>query len=167
MIVAINGGLDGGPKYKAYTSLNRGLRSQRHFGTVTYVKKTFSESIAAAREVEWDAEGRVVIVEMKNGWALVNVYALNGSEYPWKDPLGKISSSMTRNERKREFNRLLLQECQKMQAKGLRLILVGDFNISLTKLDCYPRLRTTFPHAQGRKEFIEHFMPGCDDSRTG
>ncbi|KAI0081762.1 hypothetical protein K474DRAFT_1587184 [Panus rudis PR-1116 ss-1] len=145
-----------GPKYKAYTSLNRSTRGQRHFGVVTFVKDP--SMISVAREVDWDVEGRIVILEMKSGWALVNVYALNGSEYPWRDPQGK-SLPKTRNERKREFNRLLLIECQRMQARGLRLVLIGDFNISLTTRDCYPRLRTEEPHAKARKEFNEVFIP--------
>jgi exonuclease III len=38
-------------------------------------------------------------------------------------------------------------------------VLVGDFNISLTKLDCHPRLRTEEPHALARKEFNDVFIP--------
>ncbi|PSS05424.1 hypothetical protein PHLCEN_2v3913 [Hermanssonia centrifuga] len=98
---------------------------------------------------------------MKSGWALVNVYALNGSEYMWKDPAGN-GLPKTRNERKREFNRLLLKECQDMQSRGLRIVLIGDFNISLAKPDCFPRLRTEYPHALARKEFNEKFMPGAN-----
>ncbi|KAI0763268.1 Endonuclease/exonuclease/phosphatase [Irpex lacteus] len=157
---AVNGRTrDGGPKYTPYTSLNQSTRGQRHFGVVTFAKNF--ESVDKHREVEWDTEGRVVILEMKSGWALVNVYALNGSDVPWKDPTGK-SPPKTRNERKREFNRLLLKECQEMQKRGLKLVLIGDFNISLTKLDCYPRLRTEYHHALARKEFNEKFIPGAN-----
>ncbi|TFK56704.1 DNase I-like protein [Heliocybe sulcata] len=147
-----------GPKYKAYTSLNRATRGARHFGVVTFAKDP--SQVAVAREVEWDVEGRVMVLEMHDGWALINVYALNGSEYPWVDqsapnkPTGK-----TRNQRKREFNKLLLEEVKQMQARGLRVVLIGDFNISLTKRDCYPRLRTEYPHALARKEFNEVVIP--------
>lgn len=158
---AVNGhGRDSGPQYTVYTSLNRATRGQRHFGTVTFAKSP--DDIAVAREVDWDVEGRVVILEMKSGWALVNVYALNGSEYAWKDPTGRNIVPKTRNERKREFNRLLMKECQDMQARGLRLILIGDFNISLTKQDCVPRLRTEYPHSLARKEFNEKFILGLN-----
>ncbi|KZT12462.1 uncharacterized protein LAESUDRAFT_688987 [Laetiporus sulphureus 93-53] len=149
----------GGPKYSMYTALNQAKTGQRHFGVVTYVKDR--ERVAIAREVDWDAEGRVLILEMKSGWALVNVYALNGSEYMWRD-LTLKSAPKTRNERKREFNRLLLQECRAMQERGLRLVLTGDFNISLTKRDCVPRLRTEHPHSLARKEFNDEFIPGLD-----
>ncbi|KAI9001023.1 Endonuclease/exonuclease/phosphatase [Trametes punicea] len=155
-LAANYGAHDLGPKYTFYHSLNRAARGQRHFGVVTYVKEP--HAVVTAREVDWDAEGRVLILEMESGWALVNVYALNGSEYMWRDPLGR-SSPKTRNERKREFNRLLMEECRAMQRRGLRLVLIGDFNISLTKQDCYPRLRTEYPHGLARQEFREQFIP--------
>lgn len=100
-------------------------------------------------------------LEMKSGWALINVYALNGSENIWRDPTG-VSPTKTRNERKREFNQLLLKECREMQARGLRIVLIGDFNISLVERDCYPRLRTEYPHVLARKEFNEVFIPGAN-----
>lgn len=147
------------PVYTMYTSLNRAIRGQRHFGVITYAKNP--DEVAVSREVAWDAEGRVIILEMKSGWALVNVYALNGSEYMWRDPLGN-NAPKTRNERKREFNRLLMHECHDMQARGLRLVLIGDFNISLAHPDCVPRLRTEYPHSLARKEFNEEFIPALD-----
>ncbi|KAI0921140.1 hypothetical protein AcW1_004784 [Taiwanofungus camphoratus] len=75
-----------------------------------------------------------------------------------ENSLGK-DTPKTRNEREREFNRLLLQECQVIQARGLQLVLIGDFNISLMKRDCVPRLRTEYPHSLARKEFTEEFIP--------
>lgn len=159
LTTAVNGRVkDNGPRYTAYTSLSTSQRGQRHFGVATYAKNP--DSIAVYREVSWDAEGRVVILEMKSGWALVNVYALNGSENMWKDPAGVLFPK-TRNERKREFNRLLLKECHRMQARGLRLVLIGDFNVSLTKQDCLPRLRTEYPHSLARREFNDVFIPGA------
>ncbi|KAH9951597.1 hypothetical protein B0H21DRAFT_684345 [Amylocystis lapponica] len=152
-------GQSGEPSYTPYTSLNKATRGQRHFGVLTYVKNP--EHVAVAREVDWDTEGRVLILEMKSGWALLNVYALNGSEYMWRDSRG-IAAPKTRNERKREFNRLLLEECRAMQARGLLLVLIGDFNISLDERDCVPRLRTEYPHGLARKEFKELFIPGLD-----
>lgn len=144
------------PKYTMYHSLNRATRGQRHFGVVTFVRDP--GVIAAAREVDWDAEGRVLILEMRAGWALLNVYALNGSEFMWRDPL-RQAAPKTRNERKREFNTLLMQECMALQSRGLRVVLIGDFNISLAKMDCRPRLRTEFPHGLARREFKEQFIP--------
>jgi exodeoxyribonuclease-3 len=34
--------------------------------------------------------------------------------------------------------------------------MAGDWNVSQTKLDTYPRLRTEPPHARARAEFDEH-----------
>jgi len=105
LTLGINGGgSDRGPRYKAYTSLNSSTCDQRHFGIATYVKDLVA-SIAAVREVDWDSGGRVVIVKMKGGRALRHVlHALNGSEYLWKDPLGKGVRT------------------PEVQARGLRLI---------------------------------------------
>ena len=155
---AVNG-RDAGPKYTTFTSLNRATRGQRHFGVATFVKNP--DAVQVGREVDWDTEGRIVILEMKSGWALVNVYALNGTDAPWKDAKGK-GPIRTRNERKREFNRLLLRECQAMQARGLRVVLIGDFNIALAEPDSHPRLRMEHPHALARKEFNEEFIPGAN-----
>ncbi|KZT57083.1 DNase I-like protein [Calocera cornea HHB12733] len=155
---------DGGPTYTAYWALNASSRGQRRFGVCTLVSHSWVSRIRQERTVDWDAEGRVHILEM-DGWPLINVYALNGSDYPWndprleRDPLAAALPQKTRNERKREFNMLLLREVQDMQARGLRPVLIGDFNISLTRLDCYPRLRTEAPHSLARKQFNEAFIP--------
>ncbi|TBU40114.1 hypothetical protein BD309DRAFT_927740 [Dichomitus squalens] len=150
---------DGGPRYTMHHSLNHATRGQRHFGVATFVREP--SPVACVREVYWDAEGRVLILEMHSVWALVNVYALNGSEFMWRDPLGRAAPK-TRNERKREFNRLLMQECIALRQRGLRVVLIGDFNISLAKMDCYPRLRTEYPHGLARAEFREQFIPGVN-----
>ena len=55
-------------------------------------------------------------------------------------PTGKAVTK-TRNKRKREFNQLLMQERIALQRHGLHIVLIRDFNISLTKMDCHPRLR--------------------------
>ncbi|EJT97794.1 DNase I-like protein [Dacryopinax primogenitus] len=158
---------DGGPTYTAYWALNVSRRGQRRFGVCTLVAHPWVKRVRRERTVGWDAEGRVHILEF-DGWALVNVYALNGSDFPWVDPrmegdpLAKVLPQKTRNERKREFNMLLLEEIQTMRARGLRPVLIGDFNISLAKVDCYPRLRTQHPHALARKQFNEVFIPQAE-----
>lgn len=100
----------------------------------------------------WDHEGRCIILEMKT-WTLISVYALNGSEYTYN---GKI----TRNERKRQFNVLLMEEVQHLRKRTDNIVLVGDFNISLSTLDCHPRLRTEYPHDVARTAMIEEIIPG-------
>ena len=115
-----------------------------------------------AREVAWDGEGRVVVLEVPRlALGVVNVYALNGTEYAYRDPrTGALSG--TRNERKRVFNRLLMREVAQMQGKGMRVVAIGDWNITRTHADCFPRLRTEEPHATARREFNDVFMPTLD-----
>jgi exonuclease III len=102
------------PYYRAYFSLCQ-IKGPKRFGVATYFREDVT--VSKAREVDWDAEGRVLILEMPD-FALVNVYALNGSEAVWKDKNGIVKG--TRNERKRAFNKLLMQECLEMQQRGLR-----------------------------------------------
>lgn len=144
--------------YTAHFSLCKSNFGAKRFGVGTYVSSRFPYQYST-REVDWDAEGRVLIMTIPAlKLAIVNIYALNGSEFPWKDPLTGQTKG-TRNERKREFNRLLQSELQKMQDLGLQLILIGDWNISREKRDCFPRLRIEEPHSKARKEFNETFMP--------
>ncbi len=70
--------------------------------------------------------------------------------------------TMTRNERKRQFNQLLMYEVQAMRAASLRPVLMGDFNISRSELDAHPRLRTQREHVLSRKHFNEEVMGGMD-----
>lgn len=146
------------PSYTAHFSLCQSTSGPKKFGVATYIRSDFPYQYSM-REVDWDAEGRVLIMTIpKLMVCVVNVYALNGSDYTWKDPkTGQIKG--TRNERKREFNRLLRTELEKLKNGGMELILVGDWNISLEARDCFPRLRTETPHAQARKEFNEVFIP--------
>jgi exonuclease III len=149
------------PTYSAHFSLCKSSFGAKRFGVGTFVSSRFPYQYST-REVDWDSEGRVLIMTIPSlKVAIVNVYALNGSDFPWKDPItGKAKG--TRNERKRDFNRLLQAELQKMREQGLRLVCIGDFNISLEKRDCHPRLRTEEPHAQARKEFNEQFIPSLE-----
>lgn len=145
------------PSYTAHFSLCKSSYGAKRFGVGTYVSSRFPYQYSM-REVDWDAEGRVLIMTIPQlNVAVVNIYALNGSEFPWKHPItGQVKG--TRNERKREFNRLLRAELEKMQEQGLQLILVGDWNISREARDCFPRLRTEEPHSHARKEFNQSFI---------
>lgn len=150
-----------GPRYTAHFSLCQAKSGGKRFGVVTYVSSDFKHQYTA-REVDWDAEGRLVILEIpKISLAVVNVYALNGSDFPWRDPTTGVVKG-TRNERKREFNRLLMREFQSVHEKGYKIVAIGDWNITRTEKDCYPSLRMQEPHVLARKELNEIFMPTLD-----
>ncbi|MBV8759641.1 MAG: endonuclease/exonuclease/phosphatase family protein, partial [Deltaproteobacteria bacterium] len=71
----------------------------------------------------------------------VNLYAVNGTSRPYLD--------RDRHAFKREFQRQLFELGASL---GPRVVMAGDFNVSRTKLDTHPRLRTEGPHAQARAE---------------
>ncbi len=66
-------------RYVAHSSLSRSLKG-RNFGLTTFVRDDVK--VVEVREVDWDKEGRVMIAELED-LVIFNVYALNGSEYPW------------------------------------------------------------------------------------
>jgi exonuclease III len=49
-----------------------------------------------------------------------------------------------------------------LRGRGLALILAGDWNVSQTKQDTFPRLRTEEPHALARRLFAEEFVAALD-----
>jgi exodeoxyribonuclease-3 len=132
----------------------------RMYGVATFVR----ESLAPFSRVEpeWDREGRALVtIFPERKLALVNVYAVNGTDKPYFDhELGRIRG--TRHAYKRRFNRRLMADGVLLKDRGLELVLVGDWNISRTKLDVTPRLRTEAPHAKARRQFNETFMPTLD-----
>jgi len=132
----------------------------RMYGVATFVRESLGPFSFA--EPEWDREGRALFTLFpERKLALVNVYAVNGTGKPYFDhELGRIRG--TRHEYKRRFNRRLMQDCVAMKERGIELVLAGDWNISRTKLDVTPRLRTEVPHAKARKQFNETFMPALD-----
>src|SRR5207253_1607798 len=71
-----------------------------------------------------------------------------GTSRPWWNPeTGKLAGD--RHAFKRALQRLVLDEAS---ALGESVVVIGDFNVSRSKLDVYPRLRTEEPHAQARRE---------------
>ena len=153
------------PGYAAHYALcddprNVTYRGGRAYGVVTYVKRTFAPS--RGRTLPWDREGRVVVVEMaKKKLAVVNVYAVNGTSKPYYDhELERVRGD--RHAFKRRVNRLVMQEAQALAARGRRLVLVGDWNISRYAIDTHPRLRSEEPHARARRELNDELIPALD-----
>lgn len=150
------------PGYACHFSLCRDrtnvtFRGGRMYGVVTYAHQRLGEVTSAI--FDWDREGRVVVTELEEcGIAIVNTYAVNGTSKPyWDHDLGRFEGD--RHAFKRRFNERLMGACEDLRARGRELVVIGDFNISRTKLDTYPRLRTEGPHALARKLFNEMFMP--------
>ena len=136
------------PGYRCYHSLARDARNVtfrggRMYGVATYVRGRWRAEVP-----EWDLEGRVVVVR-KRGLAVVNIYAVNGTSKPYFDANGRVSGDRHRLKRRVQKNIMDLGGALR-QAGGV--IIAGDWNVSRTKQDIYPRLRTEEPHARARAE---------------
>lgn len=118
-------------------------------------------STVHVRTVDWDNEGRVSVVELTSGeekLAVFNVYAVNGTDNPYRDPAsGRVAG--TRHDRKRKFHAELAQECKKLEEQGWGVLIGGDINIAPDARDGWPNLRT-FPqaHVLNRADFHEKFL---------
>lgn len=53
-----------------------------------------------------------------------------------------------------------MYEVQSMRERGLRPVLMGDFNISRSHQDAHPRLRLQPEHVLSREHFNDEVMPG-------
>ena len=135
-------------------------RGGRAYGVVTYVKKKFA--LSRGRTLPWDREGRVVVTELaRKKLAIVNVYAVNGTPKPYYDhELERVRGD--RHAFKRRVNKLIMAEAQALAARGWRLVLVGDWNISRAAIDTHPRLRKEEPHARARRELNDEIIPALD-----
>ncbi|WXA85755.1 exodeoxyribonuclease III [Pendulispora rubella] len=138
------------PGYRCHFSLNRDARNVtyrggRAYGVATYVRESLGP---ATMEVpEWDLEGRVVLTHLR-GCVVGNIYAVNGSDKPYFDhERGMLSGD--RHAFKRRFQERVIHRARELRASA-PVILAGDWNVSPTKLDTYPRLRTAEPHVKAR-----------------
>ena len=152
------------PGYRCHWSLNRDERNASYRGGRAYGVATFTRAMLDAQAYipEWDREGRVVMTLLpKLRWLVVNVYAVNGTPKPyWDHERNRCVGD--RHAFKRRFIGKLGDELAALRKEDLQLILIGDWNVSRTKLDTFPRLRTEAPHALARKEFNENFIPRLD-----
>lgn len=65
----------------------------------------------------------------------------------------------TRHDRKLEVHKLLAAECRKLETDGFAVILAGDINIAVARIDGFPNLRTFPPqHCINRADFKRHFL---------
>lgn len=139
------------PGYRCHYALARDprnvtFRGGRMYGVATFVRGRWSGDVPA-----WDREGRLVVVR-KPGLAVVNVYAVNGTSKPYFDEDGRIGGD--RHAFKRRFQMRVMDLGRELRASG-GVVMAGDWNVSPTRLDTYPRLRTEEPHARARAELDE------------
>lgn len=159
------------PSYEAHFTLPcdphnaRGLRGNgRIYGVCSIIREDIASRFSAkVRTVDWDKEGRVSVVELRNKTsklAVFNIYAVNGTDNPYRDPAtGAVWG--TRHDRKLAFHRLLMEECLSLEQNGWEVLLAGDMNVAPATIDGHPRLRT-FPqqHVTNRADFNEKLLGG-------
>jgi exodeoxyribonuclease III len=136
------------PGYQCFHSLARDARNVTFRGGRMYGVATFARGRWRGEAPPWDLEGRVVIAR-KSRFAVVNVYAVNGTSKPYFDEMGRISGD--RHALKRRFQKSVMDLGRELRRDG-GVIMAGDWNVSRTVQDTYPRLRTEEPHARARAE---------------
>jgi exonuclease III len=166
---------DEGPAYEAHFTLPtdphnaRGLRgSGKVYGVCSILRTDLRKRYKVnVRTVTWDQEGRISVIELvtaSSKLAIFNIYAVNGTENPYRDPeTGAVKG--TRHDRKLQVHRLLRQECLDLEAAGWEVLLAGDMNVAPDARDGYPKLRT-FPlqHQINRADFHDKLLAGqCKD----
>ena len=136
------------PGYHCFYSLPRDPHNVTYRGGRAYGVATFVRGEATGEVPAWDREGRVVVVRTQ-GLAIVNLYAVNGTSKPYLDETGRPDGD--RHAFKRRFQAQVFELARELHREG-PVVLAGDWNVSRTKLDTHPRLRTEEPHAQARAE---------------
>lgn len=136
------------PGYTCHYSLPRDPHNVTYRGGRAYGVATFVRGEAVAEVPAWDREGRVVISHLP-GLSIINLYAVNGTSKAYYDETGAPSGD--RHAFKRQLQSQVLNLAVALRANA-GVVIAGDWNVSRTKLDTYPRLRTEGPHAQARAE---------------
>jgi exodeoxyribonuclease-3 len=113
------------------------------YGVATFVRGRWRGEVP-----DWDREGRVVVVR-KAGLAIVNVYAVNGTDKPYYDEAGHVLGD--RHHFKRRLQAQVMDIGRALQRDG-GVVIAGDWNVSRATLDTHPRLRTEEAHALARAE---------------
>ncbi|KAB5585715.1 Endonuclease/exonuclease/phosphatase [Coniochaeta sp. 2T2.1] len=146
----------------------------RLYGVGTLLRTDFARRhVARVRDVDWDLEGRVSVVETRPASstgrppALINVYAVNGTSAPYKNPrTGKVEGK-TRHDHKLAFHSRLRDEALALEGRGFDVVIAGDMNVARGVLDGHPHLRT-FPeqHRRNRADFNAKFFGREDNERA-
>jgi exodeoxyribonuclease-3 len=153
------------PGYAFHHSLaddpkNARFRGGRTYGVGTFVR-TALEPIFVARPA-WDREGRTVVSVVRAAkLAIVNVYAVNGTDKPyWSHDLGAYEGD--RHGYKMTFHTHVAELARTLRDADLDLLLIGDWNVSQERIDTSPRLRTEEPHATTRAHFRDTVVRDLD-----
>lgn len=137
------------------------------YGVCSIVRKDFfNRSESRFRTVDWDTEGRFLVLETTAAagipkLAFINIYAVNGTDNAYKNPAtGDVDG--TRHDRKLEVHAKLQQECDTLHSRGYGVVLAGDMNIARSVMDGHPNLRTIpQQHCKNRADFEARFFGGA------
>ncbi|GAB7333099.1 hypothetical protein MBLNU13_g04771t1 [Cladosporium sp. NU13] len=140
------------------------------YGVCSIVRQDFADKyVERMRTVDWDAEGRFSVIETKANLdlpklAIFNAYMVNGTENAYKDPTtGAVTG--TRHSRKLAVHRLLQTEVRKLESDGYQVIIAGDINIAVARIDGHPNLRVApHQHVLNRQDFTRRFLDNADTS---
>lgn len=139
------------PGYTAHLALCDDPRNVTFRGGRAYGVATFVRGDATSEHPAWDREGRVLVTRVGD-LAIVNLYAVNGTDKPYVDPdTGLLDGD------RHAFKRRFQERVVGLGATFERCVIAGDWNVSQTALDVTPRLRTEEPHATARRELAELF----------
>lgn len=181
----------GGPEYDVWFGLPRDKfnargpsGSGRVCGVCMLVRRDVAETEGArVKEVEWDLEGRVLVLEIpcasagdggeegagegvvwegagqgrRGGLVVFGIYAVNGTTLPYREPSTGIITG-DRHAHKRRFHTHLRDEVARYEGDGWDVVVAGDLNISRSSLDSYPSQRVGVDHVANRADFEENFM---------
>lgn len=155
---------DVGPEYLVHFCLPRDRYNatgfaRKVYGVAVVIRRDFyDQHVDRVREVDWDLEGRVIIVETHSKLSIWTIYAVNGTFNHYRNPdTGKVVG--TRHDRKLAFHKLMLDECLLLQERGYRLVLAGDFNVARSPMDGHPNLRIKpEQHVKNRADFEVKFL---------
>lgn len=144
----------------AHDPKNAAFRGGRTYGVATYIRDSLDG--VTSTTLDDDREGRLVVTELPAPrLAVFNLYAVNGTAKPYYDhALGRFEGD--RHAFKRRFQDTLLQQGQRLLERGLSLVLIGDWNVSRTQKDIFPRLRTAPPHTLARRHVNDTLIPALD-----
>ena len=95
------------------------------------------------------------------GLVVFNVYAVNGTELPYRDPTtGSLMGD--RHGHKRRFHTRLAAAVGAYENEAWDVVVAGDLNISRSHLDSFPAQRMGKEHVENRADFESKFMSARD-----